>query len=646
MKIQRTHVSGAGRHRAMGRSMLSAVALLALFGGAVIISVQAAPSEAAGPRQTTTAARSATADRAIEPAAARGPVRRAATPIDAYSIWPVASTPTVQADPEDRWVQLGLRFRTAVDGWVTGIRFYKSALNTGTHRGYLWDGDGEKLASVTFTNETSSGWQTARFAHPVTILAGTVYTASYVAPHGRYASDEWALGTGRTVSQHALTALGSVYSYGQNLPTAQWRDSNYYVDVLFTTGQPAQPLAHAKRSRPVQRPTVGNPAPSTPPRSTATGSPTASPTRSTLHSTTTARTDATAGTTTRPPTTSSKPSSSTSPATPKTTTTTKTPEPTTTSASTKSTTASSSTRTTTHQTTSSPSTAVAPGGSIPLNCAQRPSACGYPDATNTGVPAGTTLKSVPGTITSGPGWHYDSRGWIAVDGDGAVLDGISTTASIDVTANNVTIRNSKITVRGEGWGIAARHTSNLVVKNNDISGPDNSGPGRLMVGLKDIYGDSVGMQVLANDIWNTSTGVQIESGLIRDNYIHDLGYTSGDHVNGITSNGGSRQLTIRHNTVFNPHDQTDAISLFQDFGPQANRTIADNLLAGGGYTIYAGANPGKESGATNIAVTDNRVARIYFDRGGSYGPATAYYTGGGNVWSGNIWDDSGKPFGY
>lgn len=282
-----------------------------------------------------------------------------------------------------------------------------------------------------------------------------------------------------------------------------------------------------------------------------------------------------------------------------------------------------------------------------MNCAPDPSACGYPDAGNSGIPSGTTLKQVPGDITSGKGWHYDSRGWIAVNGDGAVLDGISTTKSIEVTADNVTIKNSKITVTGNTWGIGARHTTNLVVKNNDISSPHNSGSGRLEVGVKDVYGDARGTQVIGNDIWNTSTGVQIDSGLIQDNYIHDLGLRDGDHVNGTTSNGGSSQpLTIRHNTVFNPHGQTDAISLFQDFGPQRDVTIENNLVAGGGYTIYAGANAGKESTATNISVIDNRVARIYFRNGGSYGPATAFSPGGGNVWSGNIWDDTGDPVRY
>lgn len=294
------------------------------------------------------------------------------------------------------------------------------------------------------------------------------------------------------------------------------------------------------------------------------------------------------------------------------------------------------------RTTTAPTTAPSAVSPAAGPCASRPSGCGYPDATNTGVPGGTTLRSVPGQLTSGPGWHYDSRGWIQIDGNGAVLDSISTTASIDVTASNVTIKNSRITVPGESWGIATRHTTNVTIQNNEISGPAKTGSSRLMVGIKDIYGDSSGLKVVGNDIWHTSTGVQIESGLIQDNYIHDLGFTSGDHVNGTTSNGGSVLLTVRHNTIFNEYQQTDAISLFQDFGPQANRRIESNLIAGGGYTLYAGANPGKTSTATNIAVVGNRFARTYFATSGYYGPATAYTSTGGNTWTGNVWDDTGK----
>lgn len=276
---------------------------------------------------------------------------------------------------------------------------------------------------------------------------------------------------------------------------------------------------------------------------------------------------------------------------------------------------------------------------VGTGCVVVPSVCGFPDATNTGVPSGVSLRSVPSQVSSGPGWHYDSRGWVSVDGNGAVLDGLRIPYNVDVVANDVTIKNSQVEVQGESFGISLRHAARTTVQNTEVFSPD-AGTNRLMVGIKDIYGDSTGTQVLRSDIWHTSTGVQIDSGLVQDNYIHDMGYKAGDHLNGTTSNGGTTLLTLRHNTVLNQFAQTDAISLFEDFGVQANRIIDNNLLAGGGYTLYAGQNPGGLT-ATGITVTNNRFSRLFYPQGGSYGPVTAWNpTGTGNTWTGNTWDDT------
>ena len=79
-----------------------------------------------------------------------------------------------------------MRFQSDVDAIVTGVRFYKSAANTGTHTGSLWTSNGVLLATVTFTGETASGWQTATFSTPVQIKANTPYVVSYYAT-------EWSL---------------------------------------------------------------------------------------------------------------------------------------------------------------------------------------------------------------------------------------------------------------------------------------------------------------------------------------------------------------------------------------------------------------------------------------------------------------------
>ncbi|HEY5990733.1 MAG TPA: hypothetical protein VIV12_30710, partial [Streptosporangiaceae bacterium] len=161
-----------------------------------------------------------------------------------------------------------------------------------------------------------------------------------------------------------------------------------------------------------------------------------------------------------------------------------------------------------------------------------------------------------------------------------------------------------------------------------------------MVGVKDVYGDSSGTVVQNNNIFFTSTGVQLSAGLIYNNYIHDMGFITGDHDNGTTSNAGTTMLTIQHNTIFNNLNQCDAVSLFQDFGSQGNRLITDNLLAGGGYTLYAGGKAGAPP-PFNIVITNNRISNLYFPKGGYYGPVAYWTSGNGNVWSGNIWDATG-----
>lgn len=271
-------------------------------------------------------------------------------------------------------------------------------------------------------------------------------------------------------------------------------------------------------------------------------------------------------------------------------------------------------------------------------CAARPSACGYPDASNTGVSAGVALRAVPAKVTSGAGWHWDGSR-VTIDGAGTVFEGFSVSGPVEVGANGVTVRNVAVAEDGNSVGIKLLHTATTRIENCEITSP--VGKVRLEAGIKDVYGDATGTTILSCDISRTSTGIQTHEGLIQGNYIHDMGLQAGDHLNGTASNGATTPLTIQHNTILNNYGQTDAISLFEDFGQEGNRVIDDNLLAGGGYTIYGGQNPGKAT-AFNIKITHNRISRIYFPDGGSYGPVTAFDPSGpNNVWSANIWDDTG-----
>ena len=151
-------------------------------------------------------------------------------------------TPTVASSSDSQPVEVGVKFQSDVAGWVTGIRFFKGAANTGVHVGSLWSSSGALLARVTFTGETASGWQSASFGGPVAINADTTYVVSYHAPQGRYA---WtASGLAGGASAPPLQAPGGtngVYHYGgaPSFPTDSYQSSNYWVDVQFTLTPPA-----------------------------------------------------------------------------------------------------------------------------------------------------------------------------------------------------------------------------------------------------------------------------------------------------------------------------------------------------------------------------------------------------------------------
>jgi hypothetical protein len=139
-------------------------------------------------------------------------------------------------------VELGVKFRSDKDGTITGVRFYKSAKNTGTHVGSLWARGGRLLAQATFTSETSSGWQEVRFAKPVAIKAGVTYVASYHTNTGSYAEVLGAFSTKGADAPplHALRdqvdGRNGVFRYGNN-PTfpnqGSKKAANYWVDVRF-----------------------------------------------------------------------------------------------------------------------------------------------------------------------------------------------------------------------------------------------------------------------------------------------------------------------------------------------------------------------------------------------------------------------------
>jgi hypothetical protein len=284
-----------------------------------------------------------------------------------------------------------------------------------------------------------------------------------------------------------------------------------------------------------------------------------------------------------------------------------------------------------------------PGRAASHACVTVPHSCGFPDATNTGVPAGITLKTVPSQVSSGPGWHYNSYTHeVDVTGYDATLRGLNIPYDLNITASKVTIVDDRIVHSGY-YGISIRHTANVTIEHSTVSGAD-FGTGRLGSAICDLYGDSTALVIAYNNISAARTAVQVSAGLVSTNYIHNFGYVAGDHLNGVLDVGTTQPLMIYHNTILNSRAQTDAININAAVSGKtvSHKTIEYNLLAGGSFTVYGGA--GRGNSTSGIVIEDNRFSQVYYPKGGSYGPIAYFAKGGaGNAWSGNIWDATGRP---
>ena len=209
------------------------------------------------------------------------------------------------------------------------------------------------------------------------------------------------------------------------------------------------------------------------------------------------------------------------------------------------------------------------------------------------------------------------------------------TGEINVTARNVTIRDTRVTGGGDWVVIVRPGADGLVIEDSELRTPAGT-PQDIACVLN--IGDAR-PTVLRVNIHGCSAGVSSGGGLVKDSFIHDMASVPGlSHDVGVASNGtGSMQVV--HNTIFNQYGQTAAVAFYQDFDVQHNDLVTGNLLGGGGYCIYGGT--GSKGATSNIHITDNRFSRRYFPTCGQYGYLADYATHDpGNTFTGNYWDDN------
>jgi hypothetical protein len=287
-----------------------------------------------------------------------------------------------------------------------------------------------------------------------------------------------------------------------------------------------------------------------------------------------------------------------------------------------------------------------------VNCFAQPSRCGYPDASNTGVSRGTSLKS------SGP---------ITVTSNGTTIEGLRVSGTVTVAADDVTIKDSRIVQRpGEDSGATVtleRGADNFTLEDSEVGG-NGSRTHAPESGVWNHY-NNPGARMIRSYIHGSPDNWEGRVDLVKDSYMVVDAALPGSHDENIYV--WCTTVNVDHSTLINHHEQTATV--FGDtLDCEGNRfTVTNSLLAGGGFTLYPqAASEDHPVPNAKTTVTGNRFARcqggkVYnddsggtackggadphglFPYGGYFGVLAGYFRGKDQVWKKNVWDDNLRP---
>ncbi len=292
-------------------------------------------------------------------------------------------------------------------------------------------------------------------------------------------------------------------------------------------------------------------------------------------------------------------------------------------------------------------------------------ACGWPDASNTGYNAGQCPGGVL-TVNSG-----SASRTIRVTTANSTVSCQNITGCLSIEASNVTVTNIKIACNSGKTGTNANGTSAIYVTNGasaTISQAEINGMKgvhaciwhqgtSLNVTAVNCYGVNDGIFSWADTSYSQTTG---DNFTIKDSYFHDFTIlTSNGHIDGYQTEGSGNGL-IDHNTFLMTSDDDNgsdsAVAIWNGYRSTHDIIVQNNLIAGGGFAIYAEdyvpseANPAGGYSVTNVQFNNNKFSTHLFGCVGFYGvwyvrgaPTDGWRRSGNTVLETGANVDNGNP---
>lgn len=245
-----------------------------------------------------------------------------------------------------------------------------------------------------------------------------------------------------------------------------------------------------------------------------------------------------------------------------------------------------------------------------------------------------------------------SSGSITTEENGQVIEELNITSRVKIVHDDVVVRNVRINHTAEKSGQYALHIDqksngscpkNVVIEHIEIVGDTSV----LVDTAKTVYAECP-FTLRDSRIYDVGNGVRITNGArVVGNYILNNHFVPGSdsHRGGVALNGGHDNEIVGNTIACEGTGCSGALVMYGDFAPVSDILIEENLLnTTGSYCTYGGSLDSKEyPDATNVRYIDNHFGREYFDTCGRYGPKAGWDgSNEGNVWSGNVWHDTGE----
>lgn len=276
--------------------------------------------------------------------------------------------------------------------------------------------------------------------------------------------------------------------------------------------------------------------------------------------------------------------------------------------------------------------------------------CGWPGPSNTGP----VLSQCPGGVLTNNTGNLSRT--ITISTDNTNLSCQNITGCIRITGSNIIMNNIKITCNTGLKGTAANGKGSIYIENGasaTITNTEINGDkgvhaciwhqGKsITVDALNCYQADDGIFSWADINYSQTTG---DNFIIRNSYFHDFTKTtSNGHIDGYQTEGAGNGL-IDHNTFYMTSDDNNytdsAIAIWNSLRSSHDIVVQNNLLSGGGATVYAeDYSPSESNNAggfttTKISFKNNQFSTI-FNQCVGFGPG----------WDGSIWFRVGPTDGW